>query len=391
MLSLSRHGGQEGSERDPLSASRHGDGKAAGATKGWGLLRNTVRAISGTTAQKEHGGVDTLSSSRHGGDRDPLSSSRHGTTHTHDEHEATVAMAALFPVKSTNGSERDPLASSRHGGGGGKGGVDPLSASRHGDGKAAGATKGWGLLRNTVRAISGTTAQKEHGGVDTLSSSRHGGDRDPLSSSRHGTTHTHDEHEATVAMAALFPVKSTTGPVKSMAALVKSGTTGPVKSVSYEKLEAAVTAVSPNKDLSDDSNKGGSKDIEKSAVSFSTDNQGKAGGSKALLIDSSAASSDKHVATAATAATAALSSKSSLSRDASFSRAKPDFADGDERAYSPAGKTHKTVVDKSIVDIPLTDSTQQDGKPQIEEEDEDETLENERLTKMINDVLRKKK
>ena len=287
------------------------------------------------------------------------------------------------------GSERDPLASSRHGGGGGgKGGVDPLSVSRHGDGKAVGATKNWGLLRNTVRAISGTTAQKEHGGVDTLSSSRHGGDRDPLSSSRHGTTHTHDEHEATVAMAALFPVKSTTGPVKSMAAPVKSGTTGPVKSVSYEKLEAAVSAVSPNRDISNDSNTGGSQAVEKSAVSFSTEGQGKAGGSKALLIDSSAVSSNEQEATAATVA---LSPKSSLSRDASFSRAKakPDFADGDERAYSPAGKTHKTVLDKPVVDIPLAGSTQQE-KPQTEEDDEDETLKNERLTKKINDLLRKK-
>ena len=314
-LGSSRHGGVD---RDPLTSSRHGGGKGGGdqlnasrhgggggAIKNWGLLRNTVRAISGSTAQKEHGWGDTLGSSRHGGDKDTLSSSRHGLSSSrhgaNEENEATVAMAG------------------------------------------GGAVKNWGLVRNTVRAISGSTAQKEHGGGDTLGSSRHGGDKDALSSSRHGLSSsrhgankTDEENEATVAMAALFPVKSVGGKDVSTASPMPSAFT-------------------------------------------------KTASKKSLLVGSGFLPAE---ADEATVALTHQSSSTLLGRKSSFI-AQPDFAEGDERAYSPAGKHHKRIGE----DVNSTTIASADGivlGEQPVEIEESEQMKQERLTKRINDLLRKK-
>ena len=292
-----------------LSLSRHGSKDALG-----GMTRATGGGNSGKTLTG-----DTLGSSRHGGDRDPLASSRHGGG-----------------MGGGKGVDRDPLASSRHGG---KGGGDQLNASRHGGG--GGAVKNWGLLRNTVRAISGSTAQKEHGGGDTLGSSRHGGDKDDLSYSRHGLSSSrhgaNEENEATVAMAALFPVKSSGGKDIS--------TTSPIS--------IAVT---------------------------------KTGSKKSLLVGSGFLPAE---ADEATVALSHQSSSTLLGRKSSFI-AQPDFAEGDERAYSPAGKNHKRIGEdvNSTTIITSADGNMLGEKPV--EGEESEQMKQERLTKRINDLLRKK-
>jgi len=292
-LSSSRHGSTtsgKGLSGDMLSSSRHGGDSSnaaggGGVTKNWGLLRNTVRAISGSTAQKEHGGMDTLGTSRHGGDKDALSSSRHGNKNN-EENEATVAMA---------------------------GGV--------------GATKKWGLLRNTVRASG-------------LGTSRHGVDKDALSSSRRGNKD--EENEATVAMAALFTAKSGVGKDVSTASSTSSSLT---KTSSFLLKTGFIPVEEENE------------------------------------------------------AIVALSRQSSTRSRNSSLVSQPDFAEGDER--SPKGKSQKLMDDNNNNSTTSVDSglkggegtTSNDGtmmEMNPSEEEETEQMKNERLTKKINDLLRKK-
>ena len=90
-------------------------------------------------------------------------------------------------------------------------------------------------------------------------------------------------------------------------------------------------------------------------------------------------------------ATVALTHQSSstlLGRKSSFI-AQPDFAEGDERAYSPAGKHHKRIGE----DVNSTTIASADGivlGEQPVEIEESEQMKQERLTKRINDLLRKK-
>ena len=348
---LSRHDSKD--RMAASGASRHGGGGGSSTSSGKGLLTGDL--------------TEASSSSRHGGERDPLSSSRH------------------------------------NGGVGGKGGIDQLGTSRHGDkmggggggaGVGVGAVKNWGLLRNTVRAISGSTAQKEHGGVDTLGASRHGGERDPLSSSRHngrdplsssrhGTSHTHDENEATIAMAALFPVKSATG--------------GPVKSTDPSKDggKDASSVLSSHPPLL-------TKSLSKKIPSFGSIPSG----------ENEATAAISALARQPSSLTMTMQAQSlGRKKSSSFMGDSPDFAEGDERA-SPAGKTPKTTPGGSgsgsdaatpspitpISPIGSTDLNGVQGKgndasllgENPSEDGEDEQMKNERLEKKINDLLRKK-